>query len=433
MLILGFTNIFSDLGVSVALFSRQHISKREYSSLYWVGVLTGICLYLLLVAVTPLAATFYQLPQLAALIPLIALDLIISVAGRQFYIFRQKALEFKTLALIDIAAAFVSFVVAVMLAYKGLGVYSLVYSALAASLVKALTLIFSGIRAHPIGFYIDLKSNKKFYKIGLYQTGAQVLDYIASQIDIFIIGKLMSVSDLGVYNLIKQLVLRPYGLINSVITRVSVPLLASINEQVTRLRNKYLEMIRLVGFINIPLYTLIALFSKEIVSVIYGPDYADAAVYLQILCLWGVSAAIINAASAVIAVRGRTDLGFIWTIVRVLTNPLFIVVGSFFGLTGIVWANSVCALLYVLLYHRLLVVKIFKEIDFRTYFFSFLDLLGLCSMLFLILFLIKETYLFNISIWIKLPVLFLVFVYIYARLNRKLFTFIKSFLVGNRN
>lgn len=428
MLVLGFTQIFSDLGVSVALFSNKHISKREYSSLYWVGILTGLFLYLIVVITAPLTSSFYNLPQLTSLMPLIGLDLIISVAGRQFQVFRQMDLEFKSLAIINICSAVVSFIFAVGLAYNGYGIYSLIFSALAASTFKTGALIISGIKSHPISFCIDIRENKKFYKIGLYQTGAQVLDYLASQVDIIIIGKIMSTSDLGVYNLLKQLVLRPYGLINSIVTTVSIPLLASSNDQLLHLKKNYLQLIRLVGFINIPLYTLIALFSKELILLIYGAAYVNASPYLQVLCLWGAGAAITNAASTLIVVRGRTDLGFVWTIIRILTNPVFIFIGSFFGLTGIVWANSIGCLIYVLFYHKFLVSKILREVSMSEYISTYLDLFVLCVSAFMLLFFLKENVAVGLNPWIQITTFLSLFVVIYLSFNLKQVTLLKSFM-----
>ena len=81
LLVVGFSHVFSDLGVSAALFSQHDISRREFSSLYWVGILVALLLLLLLILASPLLADFYNMPALRYLVPIMALELVIIAAG----------------------------------------------------------------------------------------------------------------------------------------------------------------------------------------------------------------------------------------------------------------------------------------------------------------------------------------------------------------
>jgi PST family polysaccharide transporter/teichuronic acid exporter len=112
VLVLGFTHIFTDLGISVSLFSRKDISKKEYSSLYWVSLLLSVFLYIIIFSSSFLISNFYHLPELNKLIPIMGFDLIITTAGRQFRVFKQKDLQFKSLAVIDIISLLISLVIA---------------------------------------------------------------------------------------------------------------------------------------------------------------------------------------------------------------------------------------------------------------------------------------------------------------------------------
>lgn len=390
VLVLGFTHIFTDLGVSVSLFSKQQITQKEYSSLYWVSILLSFFLYGCLLIMSPLVAGFYHLPVLNDLIPVMGLELIFAAAGRQFRIFREKALQFKTLAIIDILSLFISLVVAVLLAMEGAGVYSLIISALFTSFTAGLMLIITGYKSHPLIFYINIREGKGFYRIGFYQTGSQIFDYIASQLDILIIGKLMPTSELGVYNLVKQLILRVYGTVNPIVTQVAVPILASIQADAQRLKDKYLQMIHIIAFVNFGFYGLIALLAREILFVLYGPAYQDASSILQLLCIWGSLAAIGSAVNTIVIFKGRTDLGFYRTLLRVFTNPVFIVVGSFYGLVGITLGQAFYAVLFFGMNWRLLIHNIMSNISFREYANNALPFLFISVGIFIALFLLKD-------------------------------------------
>jgi O-antigen/teichoic acid export membrane protein len=432
-LVIGFTHIFADLGVSVSLFSRKVISKKEYSSLYWVALLLGLFLYGVLCLSTPFISSFYQMPELKMLIPVMGLDLITSTAGRQFRIFREKSLKFKSLAIIDIIGSVLSIIVAVWVAMKGGGVWSIVFSSLFASFTSTLILIVIGWRSHPLLFYIDLKEGRQFYKIGFYQTGSQILDYFASQLDILIIGKLMAASDLGVYNLIKQLVLKIYGMINPIISKVAIPVLATLNDNIVLLKEKYLQMIKISSFVNLAIYGVTALLSKEIITILYGKSYVEAYMILQILCIWGGITSIMSIASSIIVVTGRTDIGFKWTLIRVFANPFFIVVGYQFGLIGIVISQSLYSLFFYSVYWKLVINRILKTLAYKEYLLAFLRFFLSSLILFTVFTLFKESLgEYKNYLWLNLMLFGALFMVGYLASNSDLYkSLVLSFVKGN--
>lgn len=426
-LVIGFTHIFADLGVSVSLFSRKLISKKEYSSLYWVSLLLGLFLYGLICLFTPFISSFYKMPELKMLIPVMGLDLLVATAGRQFRIFREKSLKFKSLAVIDITGSVLSIIIAVIIAMKGGGVWSIVFSALFASFTSSLLLIITGLPSHPLLFYINLKEGRAFYKIGLYQTGSQILDYFASQLDVLIIGKVMAAADLGVYNLIKQLVLKIYGLINPIISQVAIPVLATLNDNLYLLKEKYLQMIKLSSFVNLAIYGMTALLSKEIISIVYGKSYLDSFVILQIFCIWGGITSIMSIASSIIVVTGKTDVGFRWTVIRVIANPLFILFGYQYGLIGIVISQSLYSLLFYTIYWKLVINKILKALKYKEYLNAFLKYF-LTSLILFALFSLLKSYVeeYKNYLWLNLVLFGTLYMLGYLIVNRNLY---KPFLI----
>lgn len=420
VLVLGFTRIFADLGVSVSLFSKKDISKKEYSSLYWVSLLLSILLYLILLLLTPLISKFYQLPSLNELIPVMGLDLIISSIGLQFRIFREKELQFKSLALIDIFSLLLSLGVALWLAIKGAGVYSIIISSLFASASSAILLVVTGYKRHPLLLYININEGRGFYKIGAYQTGTQILDYVSSQLDILIIGKLMPISDLGVYNLVKQLVLRIYQLINPIVTKVSIPALATLQNNMEELKIKYLQMLHLIAFVNFGIYGLMALLGKEVLHIFYGPSYQNAVLILQILCIWGSLSAIGSAVSTIVIFRGRTDVGFKRTVLRVIVNPLFILIGAHYGLFGIVIGQACYSVLFFTINWELLIRRIINNISYKEYVNNILPFMGIALLngviLYVFKFLCLESYHY---IWLNVMILSFLFMTTYLLINKK--------------
>jgi len=423
LFVLGFTNIFADLGVSTSLLSQSEISKKEYSSLYWGSFGLSIILYVVIACSSPIFAMVYEQEIFNILIPVMGIDLIVASIGRQFAVFKQKQLKFKQLAIIKIVSEVVSMAVAIALAINGFGIWSLVVSLLTTSAMNSLLNIALGYKDHPLIWYFSYKETKHLYRIGFYQTGAQVLDYISSQIDILILGKLLPMSDMGVYSVIKNLVLRVYVSINQIVTKVAVPLFSKLYNDQELFKSKYLNVVSVLTAINCFIYFVMIITAEEILEVFYGKSYLQYGSILAILCIWGVFSSILNCISVIIVLStGRTDLGFKWTQYRLILNPVFIVIGAFMGgIIGVAISQAVYSILTIFFYREVVIKKIIHDITSAELFKSIYKPLVICILCFPLLLVFNS--------WLKG---FSVNPYINISINMFLSLIVFTFLLGKQ-
>ncbi len=178
-LILGVCNTFADLGFSASIMHKRDIPYKDFSSLYWIQFAIYILLYLIIWLCAVPISNFYDQIELLSLIPVMTLDLVFYGIGKLYGIILLKEFQYRTLAIRNIICSVVSLAVAVILAYIGCGVYSLILSTLSQSFLLNVWNFGAGQRYLRIGFAFDLKSNYSLIKIGLYQTGSQILDYLS--------------------------------------------------------------------------------------------------------------------------------------------------------------------------------------------------------------------------------------------------------------
>lgn len=363
--VMGFMNLFSDMGLTSAILHKQDISKQEYASLYWFNVGFSILLYLLLLLLTPLVSTFYRQPELDILIPLLGLNLLISAIGRIYKTMESKHLLFKKITMFEIVAAILSLLFAVYLAVADYGVLALVYSALLHYVVQNLLYFAYGIRKYGLLLRFRLQETKPFLKIGVYQVGGQVINYFNRDMDILLIGKFFSPDILGGYSLAKQLVSRPAQILNPILVKVASPALARFQDQKVELKNNYLRLVSVVAKINILVYTITIIFAPIIVEIFYGSSFVELATLVRILCLYMILRAIGNPIGSLIIATGKTDLEFIWNCITLLVLPIFIYMGSRIGINGVAWALNLAMLLLFYPSWKMLVYKMtgasFKE------------------------------------------------------------------------
>jgi O-antigen/teichoic acid export membrane protein len=353
--VLGFINLFSDMGLSTAILHKQKIKKKTYSSLFWFNLIFCILLYLIIFSVAPAIANFYGEPLLNSLIPLISINVVLSGIGTQFKTIETKNLLFKNIGIIEIMSALISLVLAIFLAINGYGVLSLVYSSMAQYILSNILFFITGVNKYGLLFHFKISEVLPFLKIGIYQVGGQIINYFNRDLDIILIGKLFSVDVLGGYSLAKQLVSRPSQVINPILVKVASPALAKFQLNYKLLKTNYLKLISIVSAINIPIYLGIIIFAPIIVELMYGPGFENIVILVRVLCVYMIFRAIGNPIGSLVIATGRTELEFYWNLLNLLVMPIFIYVGATYGIVEVTISLTLAMLLLFVPSWKLLV------------------------------------------------------------------------------
>lgn len=345
--ILGLTFTFTDLGFSSAIMYKQGLTRKEFSSLFWIQLITFSILYCLLSLCSPFVAQFYNEPSITQLMPIALLDLVLQGIGRLYDTILQKEFLFKQMAIRNMTASFISLIIAFTFAFLGYGIYSLILSTLSQSIIVNSWNFIGGQKNYKILLGLDFKQSIPLMKVGMYQTGTQILDYLASKIDIAIIGKLIGTEELGIYNLAKELIYKVIILINAIVNKISVPIFAKFQEDKKKLKHYYLQIIRIVSTIDIPLLSLIVILSPSIITILYGPSFKEASTLLMIFTLWGMGVCLANPQGGLAAATGNTHLSLKYTIIRIVITVPSIFISACISTKAIAWSQGILELIMV--------------------------------------------------------------------------------------
>lgn len=359
-MVLGFTEIFANMGLATGLIHKQDISRKQYSSVFWLNLILSCAVYVILCAATPLVANYYHESELNKIIPLIGLQLIISSFGKMFFTFKSKELDFKFISIVSIVSTLLGAVLTVLLAIKGLGVYSIVYGTLLQVVVMQGIYAVSGLRKYRIMFHFKPSEITDLFKIGGYQLGMQVIDYMAAKADIFLIGRFFGQELLGVYNLAKELVMKVVQVINPMITSVAAPAFAKFQDDKERMRISYRKILNILSFLNVPVFAIMFVFAAPLTLLCYGPDKIAVAWFVRVLSLWGLFQSVGNPAGILMVALGRTDLGFNWTLVRAIFTILITYIVCQFDIQILAYSQVVLSFIFMFAYWRMVVYKMIQ-------------------------------------------------------------------------
>lgn len=318
MVVVGFAQIYSDVGISNALMYKQNITQEKLSSLYVLNIMSGVLVYIIIVCISPLISYFYNESRI--LLPLIIVSLIFVIIpiGQQFQVLLQKELKFNILAKVDIIAVVSGFISAIIFAVLGYGVYALVGAQLTIAIIRAALLLSLGRKLWVHRLHFRLEDTKEFISFGLYQMGEKTLHYFSSNIDYLLIGRFFGAEALGYYNIAYQLIIIPVQRINPIVTQVAVPLFSKLQYEKERLQKGYITVINYLSLVNFPLYFLLFSTAPVLIPFVFGEQWTNSIPLVQILCAMGLVRSTISPNTSLSVATGRAELGFYWTIISMV-------------------------------------------------------------------------------------------------------------------
>jgi len=332
LVVTGFAGIFGEMGLGSAIIQRPKPTRNELSSLYWINVLFGAAVYLVLLAITPFVANFYSTPALSSMLPVASLVFLFIPWGSQFRAILQKELDFKKLSLIEVSSAAIGTTLAVALAWRGWGVWALVYAQLAESAFRTLWLCVIGWRRPTRPFLHFSKMDLKGYLwFGLNQVGAMSINYFNSRADQLVIGVVLGPEALGFYSMAFNLVMMPIQKINPILTRVAFPVFAQVQHDRERLKRGYLKMLTILATVNAPVLLGFSAVAPLAIPLILGEKWTPIIPLAQILCVYALMRSMGNPGGSLVMSIGRADIEFYWNLGLLFLVPTIVFLAGTFG------------------------------------------------------------------------------------------------------
>ena len=369
---------FTDLGFASVIMYKQNFTVREFSSLYWIQFIFFLFIYGVIALLSPAIAVFYEEPVLATILPIAALSVVFQAIGKLYDSVLQKKYLFKMLAFRNIISNLVSLLIAVLLAWKGYGVYSLVISTLSQVIIINIWNFVSGIKIQKPKLIIDFKGAIPLIKIGVYQTGTRILDFLSGKLDVMIIGKLLGTEALGVYDLAKELVFKLVDFVRSVVSKVALPILSNNNNDDNAVKSRFLLITKTVAFLCIPICITVAVFSRDAVIIMYGKNYVDAAPLVSIFAIVTIFTSITSFFDMLGIAKGRTDLNFKNTIYRILVTTPVIILTALISIKAVAWGQLGVTLIMVVIIWFVVVQNTYP-MSFKEFLSQFSSLLVVMS------------------------------------------------------
>jgi teichuronic acid exporter len=339
--------VLVDSGFGNALIQKKYPEAVDYSTILVFNIFIGVLGYLAIFFSAKAIAGFYNTPQLILITRVFGLIILINALSVIPITVLKKNLDFKTQTKVSVISVIISGVVGILMAYKGFGVWALIFQTLTRDTLKALLLwTFSK-------FKFDLKFSFPSLK-GLFSYGSKLLlagliDAIFVNIYYVIIAKIYSSATLGYFSRARHFMEMSVLSLNEILTKVTFPVFALIQDDEDKLKRVYRKTIKLIAFFTFPFLLGLVVVADPFIRVLLTEKWLPVVPMLRLLCISGMIYPLQSLNLNLIKAKGKSAL-FLWLeIIQKVLISIAIVLTYKQGVMSLIYGQVIVSLFSYLL------------------------------------------------------------------------------------
>lgn len=344
---ISLSEAFIDGGFGSALIQKKDATQEDYSTIFYWNLFVAFILYAGLFFCSPAISRFYHMPVLSDVLRATSLVLIINGFSTIQTNILTKKLEFKLIAKINLIAMTIGVATAIVLAYRGWGVWSLVVKNLLAAFICSI-LLWVMTTWRP-SFVFSWKSFKSLFSFGAFLLISRLLNTLFENIQGLVIGRYYSAKDLGYYTQAKKLDQLPSGSISQIVTRVTFPVFSQIADNRERLRQAVRKNILCTSYLFFPLQILLIVIAKDLIIFLFTDKWIESVPYFRILCIYSMFISINAINSNLFIAMGKSRLYFWVQLIKKIIGIILLIVGIQFGVIGVTWSLAASGIIWWLI------------------------------------------------------------------------------------
>lgn len=295
LVVFTFSNFLATFGFGWALMQLVELREEDVRfSFTWQlvsGSAAGVALYF----AAPLLAGYFHDLRVLPVIRWLSLACVLNAAASPASNLLSRDINFRAIGLIDVASYAVGYiVVGIPLAFAGAGVYALVAAWLVQSGVKLAASFL--LRPHSLRPLFWYDGASIIFAMGSTVFVTNLVNWFLNNLDSLMIGRLLNVRAVGLYNVGYNLANTPNTLLLGALQPAFFAAGARLQTEPQRLGKAYLQVVSTIWVLVAPVFVFLSIIAADLVRFVYGPKWLEAGAVLSILFLampiyvtWGMS------------------------------------------------------------------------------------------------------------------------------------------------
>lgn len=261
-----FSDIFILNGFNVALVRKETVDEEDYSTVMILSLGFSAIVYTIFFFSAPALATFYKSPELKNVLRVITILIFFQSVATVIRSKATRELKFKEMSFVAISGNVMASLIALVMAYSGMGVWALVTQQVLANFfdMVLLTIVFKW--KYTWKFSKKKAGEMLIFTLGV--LGASFLDFLGNNANSLVIGRAYNTSELAYYNrgnmYPETISLNTYNSINSVL----LPTLSSRQNDPAEMKRVVRKVVSVTEYIILPMMFGLIAISDRFVGVL---------------------------------------------------------------------------------------------------------------------------------------------------------------------
>jgi lipopolysaccharide exporter len=288
-IVLAVNNIFeatTEVGIKQAVIQHPQGGEKKYlNGAWWFSFIRGVGLYVIAFLISPLVARFYQKPDLPDLTPLLQAAFVAvlfngAMSTRAYA--AQKTMNYWRWVALYHGGGILGVITAIALGLTMGGVWALVIGFIVEAAARfVLSFVFCPMLPR---WDFDRAMLGDLFRYARGMLGLPILTVLYNQCDVFVVGRLMPREDLGLYSVVYGFAQMPNQLYGAILVPILMSAFASMQSDPQALVRNLLRSTKYVAMIALPAFAVLVSAAPQILSLVFGPAYADVSLAFSILC-----------------------------------------------------------------------------------------------------------------------------------------------------
>jgi O-antigen/teichoic acid export membrane protein len=346
-------HMLRDFGIGEYLIQEKELTSEKIRSGFTLSLILAWILATIIYFISGPLASFYEEEGIAQVLPVIALNFLLIPFGAITISLLRREMRFDQLIKINLSSAFINASAAIFLAMNGYSFMSLAWAAIAGTATSVLVSQF--YRPKALSFLPTLSKAKAIIAYGSYNTLTNFTSNIATTAPDLILGKMLGMHLVGIFNRGNSLLQMLTQLITGGVRPILLPYFSEQHRNNSQeLASIYIKMTDALLAVLWPVMAFLIVYAHETILFLFGENWLEAVPVVQVLgigtSIWLTASFASELFKATNNIKLLAKITFFMSFVRVIA----ILVGSYFSFKMVLILFAATSILHgIVVFHML--------------------------------------------------------------------------------
>jgi O-antigen/teichoic acid export membrane protein len=295
IIVMGLAGYFADMGISTRLVQQREVNKDDIAFALAINIVMSMTIALLVIFTSDYLAAFFGTPDASLVFKTMAPVFVINAIASVSISLLRRELDYRTIQLASLGSYVVGFaIIGLLCAVFIESSHALIAAYVTQALVNFL-MVYSKVR-HSFRLNFSFKQRGDHLSFGGMVLVTNIINWCGGSIDKIIVGKAFSAQSLGHYSAAYNLIFAPIGALYQNLQSTVFSSMARMNEDKQRMREAYLELVKVVSLLVLPAFSCAYVVAPTLVLAVYGASWIESGDFAKLFCLiaplqliWGIS------------------------------------------------------------------------------------------------------------------------------------------------